>query len=562
MASARGEISHSYQDNNVREVFSQAVFSASKGQRVRKKFLVALLLLISAISPAAANIIYVDCSGPNDPGTGTFEDPFRRIQDGINASPEGDTVLIRPGVYSGPGNFNLDPQSKSIIIRSSDPNDLNIISQTIINPVQQGRGFHIYSQEDTNCIISGLTITDACSVDSHNGAGIYCFDSSPTIQNCIIRNGYAEGAGGGICLDHSSAKVIDCTITGNKVVQPGYGGGISCRFSSPVIAGCTISGNTAESVGGGINSGESETNIVNCIIVDNNTTAGGGINCYYTGDVNVINCTIVANKADDAGGAVYCWLQSNVAVKNSIIWANETPDGNGTQIGLLGQETAAAISYCDVQGGLADVFDPCGLLVWGQGNIDIDPCFALFDPNSDSNLWDFHLQSKYGRWNTTFYRIDFDNSGIINLADFAELASVWLEYGNLREDLDYSGVVDWPDMGLFAQYYLANKFEDGWLTDINTSSCIDAGEPNIDWSPEPWPNGKRINMGSYGGTAQAGKSGNLADFNIDGRVDFLDFAALARFWNEDTASIEDLIFNGRIDIYDLDRFCIEWLKQD
>jgi hypothetical protein len=114
--------------------------------RVRKKYLVALLLLISAISPAAANIIYEDCNGPNDPGTGTFEDPFRRIQDGINAASAGDTVLIRTGVYTGPGNNNLDPQGKSIIIRSSDPNDPNIVAQTIIDPNQQGRGFYIHNQ--------------------------------------------------------------------------------------------------------------------------------------------------------------------------------------------------------------------------------------------------------------------------------------------------------------------------------------------------------------------------------------------------------------------------------
>lgn len=225
-------------------------FSASKGTRVRKKFLVALLLLISGSSAATANVIYVDCNGPNDPGSGTVQDPFRRIQPGINAAVSGDTVQILPGVYTGPGNYDLDPLGKSITIRSSDPNDPNVVSQTIIDPNQQGRGFYIHSGEDANCVISGLTLRNTLAVAGYNGAGIYCFNSSPTIQNCVIRNGYAEGSGGGICLDYGTASVINCTITDNTADY--YGGGLSCNFAAPLITGCIISGNTASFEGGGI----------------------------------------------------------------------------------------------------------------------------------------------------------------------------------------------------------------------------------------------------------------------------------------------------------------------
>ena len=46
----------------------------------------------------------------------------------------------------------------------------------------------------------------------------------------------------------------------------------------------------------------------------------------------------------------------------------------------------------------------------------------------------------------------------------------------------------------------------GWVLDSATSPCIDAGDPASDFSLEPAPNGSRINMGAYGGTAQASKS--------------------------------------------------------
>jgi hypothetical protein len=39
-----------------------------------------------------------------------------------------------------------------------------------------------------------------------------------------------------------------------------------------------------------------------------------------------------------------------------------------------------------------------------------------------------------------------------------------------------------------------------------TSPCIDAGDPADDYSREPSPNGSRINLGAYGGTALAERS--------------------------------------------------------
>ena len=337
---------------------------------MRKKYLLALLLLISVASPAAANVIYVDCNGLNDPGSGTIEDPYRKIQDGINFALSGDTVLIRPGIYTGTGNFDLDTQGKSIIIRSSDPNDPNIVSRTEINPNQQGRGFNIHSGEDANCIISGLTIINGRIALGYNGAGIYCYDSNPTIRNCVIKNNHAvDGSGGGICFDYGSATIINSTITGN--IADYYGGGISCRFSTPTIIGCTINKNIAYGRGGGIYSGASEPNILNCIIIENNAPIGAGINCYYSGIANVVNCTIAANLTESIGGAVYCQYEASANITNSIIWAN-------IQQLALEYEGTIAVTYCDVQGGQADAYDPDGLLVWGQANLDVDPCFAFF----------------------------------------------------------------------------------------------------------------------------------------------------------------------------------------
>ncbi|MGB2808909.1 MAG: right-handed parallel beta-helix repeat-containing protein, partial [Sedimentisphaerales bacterium] len=348
------------------------------------KTVVILLFSLYLVSISnAANVIYVDVNGPNDPGTGTFDDPFRKIQDAIDAAIDCDIVEIQPGLYTGPGNYNLDPKGLAITIRSIDPNNPDVISNTIIDPNEAGRGFYVHSGEDANCVISGLTIRNGYS--GGNGGGIFCYISSPTIANCVISGNYA--------------------VT--------YGGAIFCQSSSPQFISCIITGNSAGWDGGALECWDGMPDFTNCIIADNNAMGGngGGIDCYSNGDVTLTNCTFVGNSAD-SGGAVYCWT-SNVVVNNSIVWANEADDGSQVAI----TTGSVSISYSDVQG------------EWpGTSNIDADPCFASFDPNGDPNKWDFHLQSDYGRWDPNNQR---------------------------------------------------------WVTDSNTSPCIDAGDPNSDWSNEP-----------------------------------------------------------------------------
>jgi hypothetical protein len=73
---------------------------------------------------------------------------------------------------------------------------------------------------------------------------------------------------------------------------------------------------------------------------------------------------------------------------------------------------------------------------------------------------------------------------------------------------------------------------DVWVLDEQTSPCIDAGDPAVDPSAEPMPNGGRINMGVYGGTDYASMSEwpLREDSNRDGVVSMIDLANLAGKW--------------------------------
>jgi hypothetical protein len=80
-----------------------------------------------------------------------------------------------------------------------------------------------------------------------------------------------------------------------------------------------------------------------------------------------------------------------------------------------------------------------------------------------------------------------------------------------------------------------------WIQDDVTSPCIDAGDPMAPIMYEPFPNGGVINLGAYGGTAEASKSwfGKpvcqtivVGDLNGDCAVNLADFAMMAVHWLE------------------------------
>jgi len=76
-----------------------------------------------------------------------------------------------------------------------------------------------------------------------------------------------------------------------------------------------------------------------------------------------------------------------------------------------------------------------------------------------------------------------------------------------------------PDNGDFHLKSEAGRWNGtDWVNDTETSPCIDAGDPEDNYSSEPEPNGGRINIGAYGNTTEASKSppygtvfGNVTD---------------------------------------------------
>ncbi len=150
--------------------------------------------------PAPATF-YVDDDAPNDPGTGSQSDPFRRIQDAIDYAIDGDTVIVLQGIYYE----NIIFHGIDITLTSTDPNDSGVRANTVIDGTANGPVISFSGSESSNFLLTGFTVT--------NGLLKY----------------YVEGsAGNGISGNGSNAAIDRCVITGNGFWPYWtYGGGIS-----------------------------------------------------------------------------------------------------------------------------------------------------------------------------------------------------------------------------------------------------------------------------------------------------------------------------------------------
>lgn len=254
-------------------------------------------------------------------------DDFPTIQQAVDATWGGDTVIVRAGTYTGEGNKNITI-NKVITVRSeSGPED------TIIDCEGDGRGFY-FANVSNSTVLDGFKIINGSPATS-SGGGIYCNSASPQINNCII--------------------------SGNRSIQ---GGGIYGTNSYFLLTNCAIFNNSASNSGGGIYSNGGSPSITNCAIINNSTTGTGGGIFSNSGSPSLMNCTLAWNSAQ-SGGGIYS-NSSYYTIHNTIFYfdaALQEISRNGGSI---------TITYSNIQGGYA-----------GEGNIDENPEFVTGG--------DFHL---------------------------------------------------------------------------------------------------------------------------------------------------------------------------
>lgn len=219
--------------------------------------------------------------------------PFKRITKALTvAVDKGDTIHVAEGLYDVTNNDEEFP------LEMNDGVSLlgNGTSSTIID-AEASEGTPATVMEilgASDLIVTGFTIMNGWS-DSQAGA-IYCYDSSPTIASCLIKDSTGL-IGGGIGSEHGSPAIIGCTLIDNV---GSIGGAIYCSYGSPVITGCTIKSNHANEDGQG------------------GGGAGGAIALYRCETGLIKGNTILGNEAENEGGGIYLEVSSPTVATNRL----------------------------------------------------------------------------------------------------------------------------------------------------------------------------------------------------------------------------------------------------
>ncbi len=456
--------------------------------------------------------------------------PYPTLQAAVDAVDVGETILLADGIYKGSGNRGVTI-NKSLTIRGVGGPE-----RCIIDCERVTRAFTV-QMDDPNAqiVFEGLTLKNGGNVT--DGGGIL-FSGQGTVRltNCVIANnslskGYLSRGGGICCLGQWDVSMNRCRVEGNH----GDARNGDCNFNF-----CPPRATPGISVQGGGLYGESGMfAFEHCEFVANVCRGGAGVFCL---DEDFCSSWSQAPAGEAIGGAIDAG--GTVDMRDCLIIGNNAMGG---QLGgTVGEGSilsfgSGTISNCTIVGNRGNYYQS-GSPIEAGSNITITNSIL-----QDPQFWGGPIQLSYC-W------IEGDPN-FVDPGHWSTQGTTWMYY----------------DVFVPGDYHLRSKAgrwdaaAKAWVKDAVTSPCIDAGDPaDTGWMNELWPNGRRIDIGAYGGTAEASLSGNAigtaADLNFDDRVDIGDFAILARGWMRDEPLLAaDLTRDGCVDIEDLAILSSIWM---
>ena len=455
------------------------------------------------VSDVFGEVIYVDSSATGADDGGSWENAYVELQSALAAAVYGDQIRVAAGTYKPDYDTGTETHTgnRELSFRLKDGIEL-YGGFSIGGGCWEDRDWKTYET-----ILSGdLGGNDGPDFSHTTGNSFHVVISRGAILHAVID---------GFTIKGGNAD--------NNPFNPesSSGGGIRVDGNLPTIRNCTIRANQAQLGGGIMLCAISSSIISNCVIQGNRANDGGGIMCLGSSPL-IKHCVISGNLQGDG---IFCISHSNPTILNCTIIGNR-------DYGIYGEENSHPI---------------------------IKNSLVFYNLRRDVRIY------SHNNFKEIYPEIPTSLIADINIRDDPLYAQpgYWDDNGTPEEDID--------DFWVEGDYHLksqAGRWDPNWVKDDVTSPYIDAGDPASDWSAELWPHGGRINMGAYGGTVEASMSsdtsvGNIADLNLDGKVDLLDYDRLTDWWREEEILLkEDLSRNGRVDAVDLEILCENWLWEE
>lgn len=401
----------------------------------------------TAVAVTEGPIHYVSTAGVPLWPYASWQTASTNIQKAVDAASDGDVVQVAPGVYC----------------------ENNIRMKTGVNLI--GSGSHV-------------TMVDGMS--PVNTAIVYAA-SRTLIKGFTFRRGAILPGGstacGAIQLGSATATIAYNVFTDNDTAIRGNASG-------------TIENNAFYGNNCGVYA------IASSPTVRNNVFYNNSYGIYFNRSSAIVcNNTLVRN-----GQSLNIDTLSLPTVRNNIIV-------NGTYGVICGTPGGTVFEYNDVFSNSMNAG-----YIPGLGDISVDPVFV----GGTGGTWTVSASCQ-----TNMFRSTLTDKGAFWIPGelvgkcIQPVTESVLQYSIVSNDT--TTLTIWGDLSATVvsgkpyriwDYHLKSKaghWESGlgtWTNDTLASPCIDTGHPASTWTNEPEPNGGRVNMGAYGNTMYASKSGS------------------------------------------------------
>ena len=172
-----------------------------------------VLLIIAALilpsSSAPATVRYVDLNSANPvPPYADWSTAATNIQDAVDASTDGDQILVTNGVYQTGGRVvygsltNRVAVDRAVTVQSVNGPEVTVIQGEPLTPEAGVSARCVYLTN--NATLSGFTLTNGATSNmgdwdfDESGGGVWCENSSAVVTNCVITGNSAYADGGGV----------------------------------------------------------------------------------------------------------------------------------------------------------------------------------------------------------------------------------------------------------------------------------------------------------------------------------------------------------------------------